>query len=130
MCLWLLALSRLYAVAPWLSPLIGILGIPVAVAGFLYTGLIPSMGEFEQKWKKESICDAFPYSEDFRTLYSFTDKVCPREPGQIFSLARLDLRSATEDGLVEPSQANRWQRILDLPAFRQQPGPLREDVRI
>ena len=126
-CLWLVALSRLYAVAPWLSPLIGILGIPVAVVGFLYTDLLPSMGEFGQKWQKQSICESFPYSQDFFALYSFTEKVCPREPGQVFNFRRLDLRSATEDDLVEPSLAKRWQRILELPAFRHQPGPLRAD---
>ena len=126
--MWLLALSHLYAVAPWLSPLIGILGIPVAVVGFLYVSFMPSMGEFEQKWVKESICEAFPYSQDFIALYAFTNKVCPRASGQIFSFDCLDFYSATEDGLVESSQAKRLCRILELPAFRNQPGPFRADL--
>lgn len=120
-----LGLSHLYRAAPWLSVPIGIVGIPFAVVGTEYVGLIPSMGEFEQKWVKQSICDSFPFSADFLEYYDFVKQYCPE--GVIFSFDYVDLGKALAMGGITKDQHRRWSRIRNLTAFRKNPGPLRAD---
>lgn len=123
----IMGLSRLYRVAPWLSVPIGIVGIPFAVIGNEYIGLLPSMGEFEQKWVKESICLSFPYSADFSDYYSFAKQYIGPAEGVTFSFDYIDLDGAFVDGAITADQHSRWSRIRSLNAFHT-PGPLRADV--
>lgn len=121
-----LGLSHLYRAAPWLSVPIGIVGIPVAVVGNEYIGLVPSMGEFEQKWVKMSICDSFPFSADFSEYYIFVKQYCPE--GVIFSFYYVDLDTEWARGGITKDQYKRWSRIRNLTAFRKNPGPIRADL--
>jgi len=120
-----LGLSCLYRAAPWLSVPIGIVGIPFAVIGTVYTDLIPSMGEFEQKWVKRSICDSFPFSADFLEYYSFAKQKSDAAEGTIFSFRYVDLDGELAMGAITADQHRRWSRIRNLSAF---PGPIRADV--
>lgn len=123
-----LGLSLLYRAAPWLSVPIGVIGIPVAVVGTIYCGLLPSMGEFEQKWLKQSICDSFPYSTDFLEYYRFVKRNSGAPEGMMFSLDSIDLGDALAWGDITKDQYVRWSRIRSLSAFRRHPGPLRADI--
>jgi|GEM_PF-3178715 len=123
----IMVLSRLYRAAPWLSLPIGLVGVPFAVVGDIYVSLIPSMGEFEQKWVKESICLSFPYSADFSDYYSFAKQYIGSVEGVIFSFDYIDIDGALFDGAITADQHSRWSRIRSLTAFHT-PGPLRADV--
>lgn len=122
-----LGLSHLYRAAPWLSLPIGVVGIPVAVIGTEYSGLIPSMGEFEQKWVKQSICDSFPYSVDFLEYYGYVKESSAAPEGMTFSFDFVDLDEELAAGAITQDQHMRWSRIRSLTAFRRHPGPLRSD---
>ena len=118
-----LGLSRLYRAAPWLSIPIGVVGIPFALVGTIYTGLIPSMGEIEQKWVKLSICDSFPFTADFLEYYDFAKQHFVAPEGMIFSLDYVNLDEALGMGAITEDQHRRWSRIRSLTPFRGRPGP-------
>lgn len=122
-----LGLSSLYRAAPWLSVVIGIIGIPVAVIGDLYTQLMPSMGEHEQKWLKQSICESFPYSTDFLEMYKCLRGAWIPEPGLAFSFDHFDLDEALDESAITRDQHERWTRVLGLEILSQWPGPRRAD---
>jgi hypothetical protein len=123
--LWL---SRLYRVAPWLSLPVGFIGIPFAVVGTEFVGMVPSMGEFEQKWVKQSICDSFPFSADFLEFYDFVKEVSPTPEGMTFSFDDVDLDHQLAFGGITKEQYERWSRIRSLTRFRRHHGPLRRDL--
>ncbi len=123
-----LGLSHLYRAAPWLSLPIGLMGVPVAVVGTIYCGLLPSMGEFEQKWMKQSFCESFPYSADFLEYYCFVKTNSGAPEGMMFSLDFMDLDDELASGAITEDQHARWSRIRSLTVFRSHPGPLRADL--
>jgi hypothetical protein len=122
-----LGLSHLYRAAPWLSLPIGVVGIPFAVVGSLYCSMIPSVGEFEQKWVKLSICDSFPFSADFWEYYFFVKQNSGAPKRMIFSFDYVDLDDELASGAITQDQHSRWSRIRLLFAFRRHPGPPRAD---
>ena len=58
----LLFLSYIYEKVPILRLIISIIGIPVAVLGYEFSALMPSMGEKESRVSKLLFCTSFPYS--------------------------------------------------------------------
>ncbi len=58
----LLALSWLWQKAPLLRIPVGIVGIPIAILGSIFTSLMPSMGETESRVTKLLLCETWPFS--------------------------------------------------------------------
>jgi len=61
----LLGLSWLWGKAPLLRIPLAIVGIPLAVLGYIYTSLIPSMGENESKATKLRLCLMWPFTWEY-----------------------------------------------------------------
>lgn len=66
----LIGLSYLFEKMKYLRYIIGILGIPFSFLGAIYSGLIPSMGEWESRFIKIYTCQYFPYSWHLWKLYN------------------------------------------------------------
>ena len=58
----LLGLSFLWEKYKILRPLASIIGIPVAISGYIFVGLMPSMGENDSKMAKWLSATAFPFT--------------------------------------------------------------------
>ncbi len=58
----LLALSWLWQNAPLLRIPLGVIGIPIAILGTVFTCLMPSMGEIESRITKLLLCQTWPFS--------------------------------------------------------------------
>jgi hypothetical protein len=61
----LLAMSWLWEKAPLLRLPLAILGVPAAILGGIYVGLMPAMGEFASKPMKLLTCWTWPFSLDY-----------------------------------------------------------------
>jgi hypothetical protein len=61
----LLSLSYVYEKVGFLRIPVSIIGIPIAVLGYLFSALLPSMGETDSKMSKLLLCHSFPYSWHF-----------------------------------------------------------------
>ena len=61
----LLAMSWLWDRAPLLRLPLGILGVPAAILGGIYVGLMPARGEFASRPIKLLICWTWPFSLDY-----------------------------------------------------------------
>jgi hypothetical protein len=61
----LLAASWLWERVPLLRLPLGILGVPAAILGGIYVGLMPASGEFASKPLKLLICWTWPFSLDY-----------------------------------------------------------------
>jgi hypothetical protein len=61
----LLATSWLWDRAPLLRLPLGILGVPAAILGGIYVGLMPARGEFASRPIKLLICWTWPFSLDY-----------------------------------------------------------------
>ena len=61
----LLATSWLWDRAPLLRLPVAILGIPLAILGAIYVGMMPAMGEFASRPVKLLICWTWPFSLDY-----------------------------------------------------------------
>lgn len=66
----LLGLSWLWQNVPLLRIPLGVIGIPIAVLGTIYTCLMPSMGEIESRVTKLLLCQTWPFSLECWALIS------------------------------------------------------------
>jgi hypothetical protein len=64
----LLGLSYIYEKVSFLRIPISIIGIPIAVSGYIFSALMPSMGETESRVSKLLLCHCFPYTWHFYQL--------------------------------------------------------------
>jgi hypothetical protein len=60
----LLGLSWLWSKVPFLRIPVGCCGIPIAVIGYIYCVLLPSMGELDSRFSKLALCETFPFTLD------------------------------------------------------------------
>lgn len=60
----LLGLSWLWQNIPLLRIPLGIIGIPIAILGTVFTCLMPSMGEIDSRVTKLLLCQTWPFSLD------------------------------------------------------------------
>ena len=60
----LLGLSWLWQNIPLLRIPLGVIGIPIAILGTVFTCLMPSMGEIESRVTKLLLCQTWPFSLD------------------------------------------------------------------
>lgn len=58
----LLGLSFIYEKVPFLRIIISIIGLPIAILGYEFCALMPSMGEKESRISKLLLCNCFPYT--------------------------------------------------------------------
>lgn len=58
----LLGLSLIYEQVPPLRLLVSIIGIIIAIIGYEFCALMPSMGEKESRVSKMLLCNCFPYT--------------------------------------------------------------------
>ncbi len=58
----LLGITSLYEKVSFLRFLIGLVGLPFAILGYVYSCLTPSFGNFETRTKKFLLCESFPYT--------------------------------------------------------------------
>jgi hypothetical protein len=123
----LLGLSKLYKVSGFLRIIPATIGIPFAIIGKTIVSCMPSMGEFEQLWEKDSICRTFPFSDDFVGFYSRSKKEGSFEQdGNMLSIDTLNRWKLLNE--INQIDFMRYINVLDLQCVRSQPGPLRKDI--
>lgn len=58
----LIGLSYVYEKVHWLRVPVAIIGIPIAILGYSFSTLMPSMGETQSRVSKLLLCNIFPYT--------------------------------------------------------------------
>ena len=74
----LLGLSYLFNRFTFLRPIVAIIGIPIAIAGYAYNALMPSMGEVNSKMERSLCAVSFPYTYAGSTFHHLRLGVYPR----------------------------------------------------
>ena len=94
------SLSYLYEKVPILRVLFSIAGIPISFLGYVYSCIIPSMGDFQGRFSKLLICQTFPYSWHFQT-YMLLRRSPTSRPSEGFLELNIILKriSASEKGI-------------------------------